>query len=323
MTPDLLADLPASFDQGHLASGDGHQLWYAQYGRPQGMPLFWLHGGPGSASSLRHIGLIDLERYRLVLADQRGCGRSLPLGTLHRNDTGLLVSDIDRLRAHLQIKRMVIGGGSWGATLALLYAAQHPARVAALLLRAPFLASRAEILAFFAPPLRGPADEWADLAALAPPSARRNLLPWLAQQLATSGRDQCARIALGWSRHERRREVGGAALMPQLADDAMIARYRIQAHYLLHGCFIGTDWLRAAAPRLHGLPTAILHGDADQVCPPHNARLLHHCLPASSLRMVGDVGHDPFHPGMVAALTEALDCYARKENFDGWGSRDG
>ncbi|MDB5759679.1 MAG: Proline iminopeptidase [Burkholderia sp.] len=313
-------DLPAAFDEGHLASGDGHLLWYAQYGKPQGTPLLWLHGGPGSASSLRHIGLIDLARYRLVLADQRGCGRSLPLGALQRNDTGLLVADIDRLRDHLRIDRMVIGGGSWGATLALLYAAQHPASVAALLLRAPFLASKAEIDAFFAPPASGPTDEWTDFAALAPPSARRELLPWLAQQLAVSGQDQCARIALGWSRHERQRESAGGALAPALADDAMIARYRIQAHYLLHGCFIDEDWLPAAARRLHGLPTAILHGDADRVCPPHNARLLQRCLPASRLRMVGGVGHDPFHPGMAAALTEALDCYARNENFDAWGS---
>jgi proline iminopeptidase len=318
----MRTDLPASFDEGHLASGDGHLLWYAQYGKPQGIPLFWLHGGPGSASSLRHIGLIDLARYRLVLADQRGCGRSLPLGALQRNDAGLLVRDIDRLRAHLRIDRMVIGGGSWGATLALCYAAQHPASVAGLLLRAPFLASKAEIDAFFAPPASGPAGEWTDFVALAPPSARQDLLPWLAQQLATSGQDQCARIALGWSRHERQRESGTGALAPTVADDAMIARYRIQAHYLLHGCFIDTDWLPAAAPGLHGLPTAILHGDADQVCPPRNARLLQRCLPASRLRMVGGVGHDPFHPGMVAALTEALDCYARNENFDAWGSGD-
>src|SRR6201746_901239 len=106
-TPRRRPDLPASFDEGHLASGGGHLLWYAQYGKPQGTPLLWLHGGPGSASSLRHIGLIDLARYRLVLADQRGCGRSLPLGALQRNDTGLLVADIDRLRDHLRIDRMV------------------------------------------------------------------------------------------------------------------------------------------------------------------------------------------------------------------------
>jgi len=319
MKPDLLQDLPAAFDEGHLASGDGHALWYAQYGEPQGIPLFWLHGGPGSASSLRHIGLIDLGRYRLVLADQRGCGRSLPPGALQGNETGLLVGDIDRLRAHLQIDRMVVGGGSWGATLALLYAARHRARVAALLLRAPFLASRAEIDACFAPPAGGPDTGWDAFAALAPPLQRRCLLPWLAQQLASSSQGRQARIARAWSRYEQQLESGGGPVAEALVGQAAIARYRVQAHYLLHECFIEPDGVLAAARAVRGVPAAILHGDADRVCPPHNARLLRRCLPGSRLRMVEGAGHQPFHPGMAAALTEALDCYASNQDFDAWG----
>ena len=315
MKPDLLPALPASFDEGRLACGDGHSVWYAQYGNPDGIPLFWLHGGPGSASSLRHIELIDLARYRLVLADQRGCGRSLPLGALLHNETRFLVGDIDRLRSHLQIERMLVGGGSWGAALALLYAAQHPATVAALLLRAPFLASRAEVDAFFAPPASG-SDEF---AALAPGVQRDCLLPWLAQQLALPDQAQCARIALAWSRHERQLESGNGAFAQPVVDAAMIARYRIQAHYLLHGCFVGKDSVPAAARGLGRMPAAILHGDADRVCPPYNARLLQRCLPAGRLRMVEGAGHDPFHPGMAAALMEALDCYARNADFDAWG----
>jgi proline iminopeptidase len=100
----------------------------------------------------------------------------------------------------------------------------------------------------------------------------------------------------------------------------MIARYRVQAHYLLHGCFVGTDQVLAAARALHGMPAAILHGDADRVCPPDNARLLQRCLPESRLRMVEGAGHQPFHPAMVAALTQALECYARNANFEGWGN---
>jgi proline iminopeptidase len=320
MTPDLLEDVPVSFDEGRLACGDGHLVWYAQYGNPQGMPLFWLHGGPGSGSSLRHIGLIDLGRFRLVLADQRGCGRSLPLGGLHCNETGLLIADIDRLRIHLQIDRMVVGGGSWGATLALLYAARHRARVAALLLRAPFLASKAEIDACLAPPAGMSDAAWQAFAALAPPAQRHCLLPWLAQQLALAGQEQCARIASGWSRYERQLESDSATPAAPAADEAMVARYRVQAHYLLHGCFIGTNWLPATADALHGLPLAILHGDADRVCPPRNARLLQRCMPGSRVRTVEGAGHEPFHPGMAAALTEALDCYADYGNFDAWGS---
>jgi proline iminopeptidase len=221
---------------------------------------------------------------------------------------------------------MVVGGGSWGATLALLYAAEHPATVAALLLRAPFLASKAQIDAFFAPPAAGPDRDWEEFAALAPLSERQphRLLSWLAQQLASSSQQQCARIALAWNRHERQRESGSAALAPLVADEAMVARYRIQAHYLLHGCFVGSDGVLAAAQALDRLglelPVAILHGDADRVCPPDNARLLQRCLPDSRLRMVEGAGHEPFHPGLASALTEALDCYACNANFDAWGT---
>lgn len=323
MIPDLLAPVPAPFDEGRLDSGDGHLTWYAQYGNPHGIPLFWLHGGPGSAASLRHAGLVDLARYRLVLSDQRGCGRSQPLGALQRNETGLLVGDIDRLREQLRLERIVVGGGSWGAALALLYAARHPATVAALVLRAPFLASQTEVDAFFAPPAGGPdgACAWEELAALAPPSERGRLLPWLAQQLASSGPEQCARIAGAWSRHERQQE-GAAAVAAPPVDEAMIARYRIQAHYLLHGCFIDADGVLAAARTLHGLPVAILQGDADRVCPPRNARLLQRCLAGSRLRMVEGAGHDPFHPGMISALAQALDCYASNAHFEAWGIAD-
>ena len=319
MNPALLTDAPAPFDEGRLDSGDGHRIWYAQYGNPQGIPLFWLHGGPGSASSLRHIGLIDLARYRLVLSDQRGCGRSLPLGGLQNNESHRLVDDIDRLRARLQLDRIVLGGGSWGATLALLYAARYPASVAALLLRAPFLASKAEIAAFFEPPANGPHDSWQAFAALAPPSQRHRLLPWLARQLATAGHEQCACIACAWSLYEQQQESGSAAVAQPVVDEAMIARYRIQAHYLLNACFLGIDEVLSAARTLDGLPVAVLHGNADRVCPPHNARLLRRCLPQGGLRLIEGAGHEPFHPGMAAALAQALDWYARNAHFEGWG----
>ena len=322
MTPAPLPATPASFDEGRLDSGDGHLIWYAQYGNPQGIPLFWLHGGPGSASSRRHIGLIDLARYRLVLSDQRGCGRSLPLGALQNNETHMLIDDIDRLRARLQLDRIVVGGGSWGATLALLYAARYRATVAALLLRAPFLASKSEIAAFFAPPADGPHDSWQAFAALAPPSQRHRLLPWLARQFATAGYAQCAHLAGAWCLYEQQQESGSATMTQPVVDEAMIARYKIQAHYLLNTCFLGIDEVLAAARTLGGLPVAILQGDADRVCPPHNARLLQRCLPHSRRRMVEGAGHEPFHPGMAAALAEALYGYACNTHFEGWGIGD-
>ena len=308
-----------AFDEGQLATGDGHRLWYAQYGNPQGLPLFWLHGGPGSGASLRHAALVDLARYRLVLADQRGCGRSRPAGALENNHTALLVDDIERLRRHLGIDRMLLGGGSWGATLALAHAAQYGDALRGLVLRAPFLATPGEIEAFFDTP-----QCWREFASIAPAPvlAPGRLLPWLAGQLAASDAQTCERIASAWRRHEQALE-GGSSDMAEPPDQALVQRYRIQAHYLRHGCFLDADALLSTLGALRDLPVAILHGDADRICPPANAQRLQRCLPDSRLHKVAGAGHDPFHPQMAAALCRALDSYAAHGSFDGWGARHG
>ena len=307
-----------AFDEGQLATGDGHRLWYAQYGNPQGLPLFWLHGGPGSGASLRHAALVDLARYRLVLADQRGCGRSRPAGALENNHTALLVDDIERLRP------------TWAWT-ACRWAAAPGARrwrwpmrrgigdaLRGLVLRAPFLATPAEIEAFFDTP-----QCWREFASIAPAPALApgRLLPWLAGQLAASDAQTCQRIASAWRRHEQALEGGTADAAPP--EQALVQRYRVQAHYLRHGCFMDADALLAALGALRDLPVAILHGDADRICPPANAQRLQRCLPDSRLQKVAGAGHDPFHPQMAAALRRALDSYAAHGSFDGWGARHG
>lgn len=308
-----------AFDEGQLATGDGHRLHYAQYGNPRGLPLFWLHGGPGSGASPRHAELLDLGRYRLVLADQRGCGASQPAGALEANRTDLLVDDIERLRRHLALDRMLLGGGSWGATLALAHAVRHGAALLGLVLRAPFLATAAEIAAFF--------DSDAcrrEFAAIAPPAALApgRLLPWLAASLAAPDAAQVADIVRAWRRHELALE-GSAAAAASPSDQALAQRYRIQSHYLLHGCFLDADALLDAVGALRGIPIAILHGDADRVCPSANALRLHRRLPGSRLRLVAGAGHDPFQLAMAAALRQALDCHAARGGFDGWGDDDG
>lgn len=307
----------AAFDEGQLAVGDGHSIWYAQYGNPHGIPLFWLHGGPGSGASVRHAELVDLARYRLVLADQRGCGRSRPAGALEGNDTGLLLDDIERLRRRLGLPRILLGGGSWGATLALAYAARHGHVLRGLVLRAAFLASAREIRDFFSD-----GDCWPEFDGMAP-AARR--LPWLAAQLESDDAGARVRAARAWWRCEQRRQ-GNPQMDPLAdppADQALVQRYRIQAHYLRHGCFLDPAALLEAAGGLHGVPSAILHGDADRICPPDNARRLRQRLPGSRLRMVAGAGHDPFHPAMAQALTEALACYAETGGFEGWGADHG
>ena len=307
-----------AFDEGQLVTGDGHRLWYAQYGNPHGLPLFWLHGGPGSGASLRHADLVDLARVRLVLADQRGCARSRPAGGLENNHTGLLVDDIEQLRRHLGVARMLLGGGSWGATLALAHAVRHGGRLRGLVLRAPFLATPAEVGGFF-----DTQQCWQAFAAIAPAAALApgRLLPWLAGQLAASDAQAHRRIAAAWRRHELALE--GLPYRAAAPDKDMVQRYRIQAHYLRHGCFLDPDALVEALGSLPAMPVAILHGDADRVCPLANARRLQQRLPGSRLLIVPGAGHDPFHPAMAAALRQALDGFAAHGSFEGWGAHHG
>lgn len=283
-----LDDLPL-LRSSMLPVGDGHLLNVQQFGRAQGIPALLLHGGPGSGCTPGLRRGFDARRYHLVCIDQRGAGASKPRGATHANTTAHLVADIEHVREHLGIPRWLVAGGSWGATLALAYAAAHPRAVAALLLRNVFLARREDVDAFFDGRLH---------------------LPTLAAALA--GDDSAAQrdAALAWWRHECM--LAGAASAPPRDPQALIDRYRVQAHYLLHDCWLtphGALGLRAPA-----MPTLLLQGRADRICPPAGARLLQAVLPHAALQEV-DAGHDPTQPALAAALAAALNGYADSGAF--------
>jgi proline iminopeptidase len=309
------------FEEARIDSGDGHRLWHAQYGSRDGIALFWLHGGPGSGASPRHAELIDGERFRLVLADQRGSGRSEPAGELRNNSLPMLIEDIETLRRQLGIRRMLVGGGSWGATLAICYAARHPDAVAGLVLRAPFLAERDEIARLFRP-LDEPGSNhdagWHAFASLAPEGA--DLLSYAADRLARRASEAPA-LARAWHRHAQLRETGREPEGPAPDDARLLARYRVQSHYLRQGCFLEEGAVLDMAGRLT-MPTAIFHGDADRVCAPDNARRLASRMPQAELSIIEGAGHDPFHPGMANALRSALHRFAERGDFQTWGERD-
>lgn len=301
------SDATLPFEEARLDSGDGHRLWHAQFGRCDGPALFWLHGGPGSGASLRHAALIDTVRFRLVLMDQRGCGRSEPAGAIRQNSLPLLIDDIERVRRHLGIRRMLLGGGSWGATLAICYAARHPDVVSGLVLRAPFLAERDEIARLFQPLGEDDAG-WQAFAALAPPGA--DLLGYAADRLQRNTSDALA-LARAWHRHACLRETGCEPGQALPDDAALLARYRVQSHYLRHGCFLDDGDVLDMAGRL-SMPVALIHGSADRICSPENARRLAARIPCAALAIVDGAGHDPFHPGMVDALQSALRSVAQR-----------
>ncbi len=294
------------FAVGQLAVGVPHAIHFEQCGNPRGFPALFLHGGPGSHTRPGHRRFFDPEVYRLVLFDQRGCGRSTPLGSTEANTTGLLVDDIEALRRHLGIDRMLIFGGSWGSTLALAYAIAHPQRVAGLVLRGVFLASRAEV-DWYLDGLRNFVPEaWEALAAGGGANLAGRYHALVNQK---DDRDALA-AARRWVGYEDAVvSLGEADQASGNAQDptAELARARVQLHYFAHDFFLAPGELVAGLRHLAEVPAVIVQCRLDMVCPPRTAVELARLLPRGELRIVERGGHSAFGPEMARALRHAVD----------------
>jgi len=311
--PDLYPDiLPYAVHR--LAVDERHALHVEECGSAKGVPALFLHGGPGAGCEPYHRRLFDPARYRIVLFDQRGAGRSLPHADLTDNTTWHLVADIERIREHLGIDRWLVFGGSWGSTLALAYAQRHPERVRALVVRGIFLCRDEEIRWFYQEGAsRVFPDYWEDFLAPVPPAERHDLL-YAYHRLLTGDHD-IARMAAAkaWSTWEGRT----ATLLP---NDAVVRHFgdphvalslaRIECHYFVHQAFLRPGQLLEDAPRLAGIPGVIVHGRYDLICPFENAWALHRAWPGSELVVVPDAGHAASEPGIRSALVAATDRFA-------------
>ena len=302
----------------------GHRLYYEQGGLPTGLPVLFLHGGPGGACSQRHTQLFDLTRCRLTLFDQRGCGRSLPNGSLELNTSDALVADIEALRRHLGVTRWLVVAGSWGAGLALAYAAAHRSACLGLVLRGVFLGRPADVRWFFQDARQFLPDAWATLAADAPASAQADLLPWLADGLLGSDAATALARALAWEAWEssvtlRQNVARRIAPLPEADVKLLLAKYRIQSHYLINHCFWKDSPLLDRAAAWEGLPAAIVHGRLDWVCRPQAAWDVHQAIAGSRLQWQDACGHSPFEPGMATALGQALAQFTDHGGFGQWG----
>lgn len=299
-----------------LPVSGGHVLHVEESGHPDGIAALVLHGGPGSGSSPLLRRFFDPARFRIVSPDQRGAGRSQPRGSTTENTTAHLIADLETVREALGIGRWLVVGGSWGAALALAYAAAHPAAVAGLQLRAAFLSREEDIEGFFQAAEGEHASAWREFAAVAPPDRRHALLPFLAQGLQHD-QDGARRIALAWWRWENTLATGRVAVPEPTgaALDALVGRYQVQSHYLLHRCWLDAPPLLDRCARIPPVPTLLLHGADDRVCRPEASRALHRRLPHSVLRLIDGAGHDPVHPAMAAATLDALDTYAEEGRF--------
>jgi proline iminopeptidase len=315
---------PAAFDQFHLNVGDGHALYVAQYGQPDGPAAIVLHGGPGSGTQPSVLEWFDLSRQRVVLFDQRGAGRSTPSGGIAHNDSQALVADIERLRTRLSITRWMVVGGSWGATLALLYAGAHPERISALVLRGSFLASEREMQWFFQSLKAMVPSGWAAMTAGWSTAQKSQVLVTLSQSLLHGSDAEARDAARRWASYEdsvmqamngkpgtvSARSAPNALNKPNApvpdASDRVLGKYRLQAHYLSQGCFTSEQALLDIARGLTTMPVAIIHGTHDLVCPPENAARLAAAMPGAELHWVARGGHTPADPGIAAALRSAV-----------------
>ncbi|MBL8351746.1 MAG: alpha/beta fold hydrolase [Burkholderiaceae bacterium] len=300
----------------------GHRLHLAQHGRRDGIPALLLHGGPGSGQSPLLRRFFDPARWRLICVDQRGAGASLPAGEIRDNTSADLLADLRRIRSHLGLARWLVVGGSWGATLALAHAADAPEAVAGLLLRSTFLARPQDIAAFFdrghasTPAAHAAWDSLTRAAGCRAGVPAAQLLPAIAAVLAAAGasaaQDELACAWWGWE--QALASEGPPGPMPPAA--ALRQRYRVQSHYLQHGCWLPGDGALALADRLPAVPTLLLHGLADRICPAAGARALHAALPHSRWQALPGVGHEPGHPAMVQAMVQALERYAERRDFE-------
>ena len=303
------------YRRGWLRASSIHTLHFEECGNPKGRPLVFLHGGPGAAISPVHRRFFNPRKWRVVLFDQRGCGRSRPHAEIRENTTWDLVADIEKLREHLGIKKWVVFGGSWGSTLALAYGETHPERCKALVLRGIFLARRKQLDWFYR---KGAnylfPDFWEEFVKPIPPRERGDMLAAYYKRLTSRDRAVRARAARMWMMWE------GATLElrphPAYMREALKKRYadsyaRIECHYMRNRCFFKTDGqLLTNARRIRHIPSVIVHGRYDVICPLIDAWDLHKALPKSKLVVVPEAAHVATEPGIRSALIAETDRLA-------------
>ena len=304
------------YRHGWLSVGDGHKVYFEESGNPDGKPCVFVHGGPGGGTSPAARQFFDPARYRIVLFDQRGCGQSTPHASLTANTTSHLIDDMERVREELGVEQWLVFGGSWGSTLSLAYAQSHPERVTQLVLRGIFLLRPEEIRWFYQ---EGAShlfpDNWQNYLAPIPHNERHDLVSAFHKRLTSS--DEATRLAAAraWSVWEASTSFlrQNRNFMSQLDEPhAALAMARIECHYFINqGFFNSSNQLLDNIDRIRHIPTEIIQGRYDVVCPPKTAWDLHRAWPEATLHIVPDAGHSAFDPANTSVLIEVTDRFAQ------------
>ena len=314
------------YRSGWLRVSPLHEIYWEESGNPKGKPALFVHGGPGAGADPRSRRFFDPKRYRIVVFDQRGCGRSRPHASLEDNTTWHLVADIERLRKFLGIEQWLVFGGSWGSTLALAYSQAHPRRVSELVLRGIFMLRRWEIDWFYQDGAGALfPDRWEDYLAAIPSRERGDLVAAYYRRLTSPNRATRVRAARAWS-------IWEAATSHLLMNDANIDKWgeedfavavaRIECHYFVNKGFLRReDQLLRGVARIRHIPCVIVQGRYDVVCPIRTAWDLHRRWPEADFRIVPDAGHSALEPGNTHELVGATDRYARARATRGAAAR--
>ena len=303
------------YNHGWLSVGDGHEIYYEESGNPSGKPCLFVHGGPGGGASPAARQFFDPDKYRIVLFDQRGCGRSKPHASIEANTTWHLIDDIELIRETLGIDRWLVFGGSWGSTLSLAYAQSHPERVTELVLRGIFLLRAQELQWFYQ---HGASelypDAWQHYLAPIPDAERHDLISAFHSRLTSEDPEVRLSAARAWSVWEASTSflIQNEDFMAQLDEpEAALAMARIECHYFVNcGFFESPNQLLDAVDRIRHIPCVIVQGRYDVVCPPTTAWDLHEAWPEADFKLIANAGHSAFDPANAAALIEATNRFA-------------
>lgn len=300
------------FQKHQISVSNIHSIYFEESGNPQGTPIVFLHGGPGGGTEADHRRLYDPQKFRIILVDQRGCGQSTPFAELRENTTWDLIKDLEKIRETLGIKTWLVHGGSWGSTLALVYAIQHPSAIRGLILRGVFLCTQKELKWFYQ---EGASwifpEEWDSFEKFIPEKERHDLMAAYTKRLHSADEETVLEAALLWSRWE----ASTSKLVPSLG---FIQKYenpkkalpfaRIEAHYFSHGAFLPADnFILKNVGAIKDIPTRIVHGRYDVVCPIRTAWKLHKALHQSELKITPEAGHSLFEPATLSAVIEACE----------------
>lgn len=308
---DLYPDI-APYRTGELALDEPHLMYFEESGNPDGVPVVFLHGGPGAGANASHRRFFDPKHYRIIIFDQRGSGRSKPLGEIKANTTPLLIEDMERLRRHLSIDSWFVFGGSWGSTLALAYAEFHPDRVRGLALRGIFLCRKSEIDWFLYGLKELAPEAWRQFSGYIPEAERHDLLAAYHKRLMHADPKVHMPAARAWSIYEG----SCSTLLPSpetvqafSGDTLALGLARMEAHYFANNIFLPENFLLENIDRIRKIPAFIVQGRYDLVCPIRSADDLSRLWPEARYTVVPDAGHSAMEPGTRAALVQGMERF--------------